>query len=103
MRQSKFVRRAAATVMAAAAIVFMIPATDAWAQVCKLHSHTGFGIGRFPVVARRNAFANWRSQVVSHDGPRWIAPCGSGQSCRRVSIRGYRCTFRARPSRVIGR
>ena len=103
MRQSKFVRRAAATVMAAAAIVFMTPATDAWAQVCKLHYHTGYGSGRSPKVAQLNAFADWQTRVISHDGPRWIAPCGSGQSCRRVSVRGYRCTFRARPSRVIGR
>src|SRR3954454_5794544 len=98
---TKFVRRTVAAVIAAAAIVFMTPATDAWAQgVCKLHYHTGLGIGKFPVNARKNARLNWQSKVLSHDGPRWTTPCGPvGQSCSRLGFRGYQCTFRARPSR----
>ena len=101
---TKFVRRTAATVIAAAAIVFMTPATDAWAQgFCRPHYHTGFGIGNTPAIARASAFRNWRLRVLRHDGPRWTIPCRFGRraSCRRVGFGfpRFRCTFAARPSR----
>ena len=100
---TKFVRRTAATVIAAAAIVFMTPVTEAWAQgFCRFHYHTGFGTGNTPALAQRAAFRNWRLLVIRHDGAKWATPCRLGKrvSCTRAGFRLFRCTFRARPSRV---
>jgi hypothetical protein len=101
MRQLKFVRSAAATVIAAA---IMTSAADVWAQdkKCKDHFHIGVATARTLSGAQQAAIRRWKFQATRHDGPNWdnfkIA-CNKLQACPRVP-RGFHCTMRGNPGTI---
>src|SRR5687767_13442507 len=65
MRQLKFVRSAAATVIAAS---IMTSAADVWAQdkKCKDHFHIGVATARTLSGAQQAAIRRWKFQVTRH-------------------------------------